>query len=221
MDFDGFEEYLAKRQADPVWLQEQAEEEARKKRATEDRRASILREACIPSIFLELLANGAKETEATEALKTVGAGTVVLSGSPGCGKTVASCAWLREIVVADGRVDGFTGYVGRVPLFVTSARLSRWDRYDNESMNRLLRADRLVIDDLGAEYADAKGNFAAILDEVVGDRHANRRPLVITTNLDAAAFKARYDERIADRIREVGRFVSLAGASMRKRAAND
>ena len=116
-------------------------------------------------------------------------------------------------------VDHLSGYRGGMPLFVTSARLSRWDRYDRDEMNRLLRADRLVIDDLGSEYADVKGNFNAILDELVSDRHGNRRPLVITTNLNGEAFKARYDDRIADRIREVGRFVSIKWSSMRKRAA--
>jgi DNA replication protein DnaC len=178
----------------------------------------------IPAAFRELGESGdVKDTEALVAARLTGTGVVVLSGKPGCGKSAAACVWLREAFLAKGAEDRYPSFSPYgdppcFPLFVTSARLSRWERYDNAQMDKLLKADRLVVDDVGAEFADAKGNFNAILDELVSDRHANRRPLVMTTNLDATAFKARYDERIADRIREVGRFVSLDGPSMRKRA---
>jgi len=173
-----------------------------------------------PQRIREVASGNLAKTEAVKALETIGDGLIVLSGDPGCGKTVAAAAWLRELICADGRVTPFQVYHGRQPLFVTAARLSRWDRYDRDAMDMLLRADRLVLDDLGSEYADVKGNFLAIVDELVSERHGNRRPMVMTTNLAADAFKARYDERIADRIRECGRFVSLEGDSMRKRAAS-
>ncbi len=215
---DSVLERIRAREADPEWQREVERRAAYEQADIASRRVKTLSETGIPTRFLEILAAGPEETDATRALLDMGDGVVVLSGLPGCGKTIASCAWIREAVFAEGRVTSPQGFRGRVPMFVTSARLSRWDRYDNSRMDDLLKANRLVIDDVGSEFADQKGNFNAILDELVSDRHANRRPLVMTTNLDAAAFKARYDERIADRIREVGRFVSLDGSSMRKRA---
>jgi DNA replication protein DnaC len=81
-----------------------------------------------------------------------------------------------------------------------------------------LFASRLVIDDLGEEFNDTKGNFLAVLDEAVSDRIANLRPTVITTNLDVEAFKLRYGARVTDRIRGSGRWFAVAGESMRGRA---
>lgn len=145
-----------------------------------------------------------KATPAVNALAEISALTLVcLSGNPGSGKTVAASKWLSD---------------RRGGLFVKASRLSRWDRYDDAEMNKLLKASALVIDDLGTEFQDAKGNFMAILDEVVDVRYDHSRATVITTNLDGDAFKARYGERIVDRIREAGEFVSLDGASMRSRA---
>lgn len=104
------------------------------------------------------------------------------------------------------------------PLFVSSAKLSRWERYDNAAMDRMLLASRLVIDDLGTEFSDTKGNFLAVLDETISDRVANERPTVITTNLDPDGFRKRYDNRIADRIRGDGRWVAFEGESLRGQA---
>lgn len=176
--------------------------EAWQQRLHDDAKRKSEAESEIPPNFMKLCRDGSLEvTEATSELRDDDR-MVCLSGNPGCGKTVAAADWLWR------RLPG---------LFVKSARLARWERYDNEAMNRLLRCPRLVIDDLGTEFQDAKGNFMAILDELIDVRHDHSRPTVMTTNLDAAAFKLRYGERIADRIREDGRFVSLSGGSMRKR----
>lgn len=154
-----------------------------------------------PKDFEIIERGGVAETAATKAL----GGTelvVCLSGNPGCGKTTGAAAML---------------YAGGAGLFVKAARLSRWERYNDDEMNRLLKTPVLVIDDLGVEYQDAKGNFLAILDEVIDYRYDHRLRTVLTTNLDAEQFKERYGERIADRIRESGKFVSLATDSMRRR----
>jgi len=174
-------------------------EERDRERARHAAEETTLAAMEIPSRLVDLFRSGPlRETEAMRAIEKPR--ILVLSGNPGCGKTVAAANWL---------------FLGRSGLFVKSSRLARWDRYDDEAMNKLLRAPRLVVDDLGTEFQDAKGNFDAILDEIIDVRYDNKRPTVITTNLAAEAFKARYGERIADRIREAGRFVSLAEKSMR------
>jgi DNA replication protein DnaC len=105
----------------------------------------------------------------------------------------------------------------RAPMFMTAARLSRLSKFDDEMMGRVLRAVRLVIDDLAVEYADEKGFFRSLLDEVINERYGNRLPTLITTNLAADLFKERCGERITDRVREAGRFVSLDNPSLRRR----
>jgi len=159
----------------------------------------------IPVKFLALVeGTGMRQTDAMAEVKRDDFAILVLAGDVGRGKTVAASWWalqgLRE---------------KRTPLFVSSARLSRWDRYNDAEMQRLLLASRLVIDDLGEEFNDTKGNFLAVLDETISDRLANERRTVITTNLTVEVFTERYGVRIRDRIKESGRWQNFAGASMR------
>jgi hypothetical protein len=137
---------------------------------------------------------------------------LVLSGLRGCGKTTAASWWLLQRREPSKYVR--TG----PPRFVDASALSRWPRYEEAKMVELERASALVIDDLGVEYDDKNGAFRSFLDGLVNSRYAACLPTVITTNLRATEFKARYGERIADRVREAGRYVELADPSMRGKA---
>lgn len=149
---------------------------------------------------------------------------LVLSGGPGCGKTVASVAWIAAYV-SDPKLwgkDAIYGsrrpeFIGTAPIWITAARLARCDRYDESYMTKLLRTPRLVVDDLGGEYLDKGGFYASLLDEIVNERQAESKPTIMTTNLNAEAFKERYGERIIDRIREGGRFVGCGDHSLRSK----
>jgi DNA replication protein DnaC len=162
---------------------------------------------------------------ALRAIDNPDGGIVVLAGNPGSGKTAAAARW------------AFTR-VGNAPRFVRAAEFFRWSRYDHEKRDGLLAEAAVVLDDVGAEYADPNGSYRVDLDELVDRFYADARILVITTNIayatpeqrdkhktagiavDAAAptFVERYGERVTDRIRETGRWVDSAAQSMRKRA---
>jgi DNA replication protein DnaC len=176
---------------------------------------------------VETVFGGIQATDATAAVEHA-AGTVVLSGGPGCGKTVAAAMWLTDPMRMESSwryTDQLAGVFGRCGnaysgpkcVWITAAKLARAERYDDEKMTELLRCDRLVIDDLGGEYLDKGGFYASMLDEIINERHAAKLPTVMTTNLNDTAFKARYGERISDRIRESGRFIGCGNASMRRR----
>lgn len=128
-------------------------------------------------------------------------GILVLSGGRGCGKTTAM-SWLCA------ELGG---------LFLDVSRLARVSRYSDEQMSLLEERCFLGIDDLGMEFSDEKGSFMATLDGLINARYSNLRPTCVTTNVNAQMFKTRYGERVADRIRECGRFVEISGESMRKR----
>ena len=136
--------------------------------------------------------------------------SLVLSGPRGCGKTVA-IAWAAAQHV-NPVVEWDAVGAGR---FVDVARLARVSRYSDEAMAELESAALLAIDDLGMEYCDVKGSFLATLDGLFNARYAACRRTLIATNLPGAQFRERYGERIADRIRESGRFVELRGPSLR------
>lgn len=147
-----------------------------------------------------------KALEAAQEARRDAVTLLVLSGPPGCGKTTAASWWLSQ--------EG-----GWPVLFVDASRLSRWPRFDEKRMEELEWAKALVVDDLGLEYDDKGGAFRSFLDGLVNARYADLLPTLITTNLTPAAFKERYGARVADRIREAGRFVSINEPSRRKKGA--
>jgi hypothetical protein len=88
-----------------------------------------------------------------------------------------------------------------------------------ELVRRLSHVDLLILDDLGVrDVADWEVGY---LDQIVHNRYEQRKPMVITTNIDLADLKKdQRFERMADRWRErTARDVAiLAGASMRSTA---
>lgn len=161
---------------------------------------------------------------AMRASDTEDGGIVVLAGNPGSGKTAAAARWAYTR-------DSYA------PRFLRAAEFFRWSRYDHEKRDAVLSELALVLDDAGAEYADAGGSYRVDLDELIDRFYGNRRVLVITTNIayatpeqrdrlaaggvkvDAGAptFVERYGERVTDRVRECGRWVDSASVSMRRR----
>lgn len=169
-------------------------------------------------LALETIRSGLMlETAAVKAIMEPGT-IIVLGGAPGTGKTVAGARWLERWIMDPtswvGPDTHFPRLVGS-PMFVTAALLSRWPRYEEGAMNKILRAPRLVIDDMGVEFMDANGSYLALLDELINERYTNSRPTVMTTNLAVGAFATRYGGRIADRIRQSGRFESVGNKSLR------
>lgn len=129
---------------------------------------------------------------------------VVLSGGLGCGKTVAATRW-----VAEGD--------DTKPLFVRAAAFEAIGRYDRKWRERWTTASSMVLDDLGAEYGDAKENFLAILDELFDVVYSHPIPCVVTTNLLLKDFRLRYGERIYSRLRECAEWRNVSGPDLRGR----
>lgn len=181
-----------------------------------ERREQIRRTMGIPPRVLKLLGS-VTETEAVKAarefLGNAGRSLLLMAGGTGCGKTVAACVALDEYATIEW-VNARN--VGR---FVKAIDLVRAGTFDSEFWDDLAEAPMLVVDDLGTEPLDEKGwalaNFASLIDQ----RYDNCRKTILTTNLDAARFKARYcaadGGRLVDRIREAGAFVEFDGESLR------
>ena len=163
-------------------------------------------------------------------------GVVVLSDNPGSGKTAAAARWaLTRPGVDRGQRFAPARFLRAAEFF----RSSRYQRADGDpttaTRDEILRYSALVLDDIGAEYADASGSYRVDFDELVDRYYADDRTLIITTNLlysspdaraalkargeqvdcEAPTFAERYGDRVSDRIRECGRWVSSAAASMR------
>lgn len=129
---------------------------------------------------------------------------LVLSGGVGTRKSGSACY----------------GLVMRAGRYVTADDLSGLAAARDEdgvvSYRQIKKAGLLVIDDLGGEYVDDKGWFVRALNAVIDARYSACLKTILTTNLTAEQFKATYGERIADRIRETGRWRDIGGQSVRR-----
>ncbi len=163
-------------------------------------------ERCIRAVL-----SGLKPTTATEAVSTYMASEktfLLLSGTPGCGKTTASCEALRK--------------GGAFFRAMTLSRMSMFDKDDREQTEWAGRAVVLVLDDIGSE--PLHDGWRPALDELLDTRYGALRKTILTTNLPPTApegqqsFRARYGERITDRVRHDG-FIVLCGSSSLRRQA--
>jgi DNA replication protein DnaC len=225
----------------PEGLAERAEREARERARYEALLPAaierVLRDRCenawegqeLPARALDVVLAGPQETVAVQAARGA-TDILVLLSPPGPGKTVAAVEWVREHVARPENWQPKTDYddnarrtiphfVGKRPIWTTAAALARLDHFSDAALRPYFKAQRLVIDDLGAEYLDAKGFFGSLFDELIDARYAAKLPTIITSNLDAAAFASRYGLRVVDRILEGGRFVGCGNVSLRGKAS--
>ena len=131
---------------------------------------------------------------------------LVLEGGVGTGKSTAATWWALR-------------FGGATPVYLRSATFEGEGRYDRAVRARLGVASAIVLDDLGAEYADGKGNFLAALEELIDVMYSSSLPAIICTNLTRDAFEARYGGpggRIRSRLRSAGAWTSTAGTDLRR-----
>jgi DNA replication protein DnaC len=129
-----------------------------------------------------------------------------LAGTPGAGKSVAAAAAIlgarrparSSSIYIDGEVVPFS--FPEVPLpgrWVHAREL--WHAIWKEDRWAVLgRAAALVIDDVGSEPEDARAT--PLIASLLCERVDNGRKTLITTNMDPAAFLARYGARVVDRM---------------------
>lgn len=101
------------------------------------------------------------------------------------------------------------------PSYTTAAEISQTS--DSERA-RLAQASVLIIDDIGVEPVEVNtyGTKITPIVDIINERYANQRCTIITTNLDEDGIRARYGDRIEDRLKEMCDKVSFSGESYRR-----
>jgi len=192
-----------------------------------ERRLMLLLDRGIPLDAADIVASdNLRNTKAIGYVKDFmgdRAGTLVISGGVGSGKTVAA-AWMVSQRTPDKYVGnspdgrGGTWPAELHPRFRDVSELTmlpRWGDAVAETMRVLKRCSILAIDDVGNE-TDTDESFVGVLDALIVARHDNRLRTVLTTNLPVEKFFKRYGIRIRDRVRGAGGFYGLGDApSMR------
>lgn len=161
----------------------------------------------IPPLIAERIARRAlRDTLSVRACSRVGKDylILVLIGDVGCGKTYAAAHWLwtarHEAPRSIRRSVGSRRFLEAPALADIPFR---------ERSPEFGQAIALVIDDCGTEKDFLRGDIARVISE----RYRNALPTVLTTNLNEAGFNDQYGGRIADRMREVGSFVTVSNSA--------
>ena len=131
-------------------------------------------------------------------------------GAPGLGKTHLSAAIAREVSGAGWSVVYDTaGHVFRV---FEDEKFSREEA--GEDVERVLRCDLLILDDLGTELTTAFVQSA--LYEIVNTRLVERRSTILSTNLMPSDLGRRYSPQAASRIEGEYQLLPFVGEDIRK-----
>lgn len=129
---------------------------------------------------------------------------LVLTGRTGCGKTTAAR------IIAAKALDRFDPPATPMPeidpqyFVLHGLRVRAASETDLEALRFAPASRHVYIDDLGYDRPILSfGNrFDAVSDFILrwGDTEGRRGKLVVTTNLDAAGIKSRYDDRVLSRL---------------------
>lgn len=137
--------------------------------------------------------------------------SLLLQGDTGLGKTFLASAIANAVVDARGSVVYFT-----FSEFMDLVRLQKFDdeRGYHEGLQRLLDADLIVLDDLGAEKVT---DFVAQeLFNLINHRINRQKPMVVSTNLRPEEVRDYYGERIASRLLYGFEALQLVGDDIRE-----
>lgn len=153
-----------------------------------------------------------------EKFKQEGRGLLFL-GPTGTGKTFYACC------IANALIDA--GYSAIVTNFAQIANDLQGTFDKAQVHNRLLRADLLVLDDLAAERDTSF--MQEIVFQVVEERSAAKKPLIVTSNVSTQEFMNPGDlarRRVFSRLKEVCIPLAVTGIDrreeqLRKRVAGD
>ena len=136
-----------------------------------------------------------------------------LQGKTGRGKTHYAVALHRAIVAQKGFEGADSSTFVEWSSFTQELRESFSDHTYDERINAYLEADVLFLDDLIGPQVDFK---LRTLEEIVRERHANQRRLVITSNESFDWFKGLFSAHEVSRIESITVLVPFAGRDRRR-----
>ena len=135
-----------------------------------------------------------------------------LQGKTGRGKTHFAVALHRAIVAHHGFEGADSSTFVEWSSFIHEMKESFGDYSYDERMKVYLEADVLFLDDVIGQQADFK---MKILEEIIRERHANDRRLVITSNETFEWFRGLFSAHEVSRIESVMVAVPFIGRDRR------
>lgn len=141
-------------------------------------------------------------------------GNLLLSGSPGLGKTFLSASIAR--VVSDAGHSVVYDTAAHIFSRFEAQKFARSDDAEEaeDDVSRFLGCDLLILDDLGTEMTT--GFVQSALYQIVNTRLMTNRKTIISTNLSPDELGARYGAAILSRLEGEYRILPFFGEDIRK-----
>lgn len=136
--------------------------------------------------------------------------SLLLLGPVGTGKTHQCYGAIRALAVSGVRCSW--ELIAAADFYAEQRPRPRVD--PEEQFDRLTRVGLLVLDDLGA--AKATEWTEEITYRLINSRYQDCRPTVVTSNVTPKNLADALGERVASRLREMGRVVALKGSDRRR-----
>jgi DNA replication protein DnaC len=137
--------------------------------------------------------------------------SILMIGPTGLGKTHLSLAIASVVLDA-----GYQVVYGSAPDFFRRIQNEYFgkNKETSDTQNKLLEADLLIFDDLGAEFEN--GMYASILYSIVNGRLNLGKPTIINTNLTIGELERRYTNRMVSRLTTLYTPLRFVGTDIRQ-----
>lgn len=144
---------------------------------------------------------------------------LLFAGAPGTGKTTLAAAVLTEARIR----WGFGVYMTRYPEYINKRReyvSGQITEPEAQSaahwmLDRTQHSQLLVLDDVGHEHSSLSKFAEDTLESVLRTRYSDGNPTIITTNLTAEEWEARYTKPLRSFMDQATRRTIFLGESLR------
>ena len=114
-------------------------------------------------------------------------------GKTGLGKTFLSSCIANELLK-----KGFSVAFDSIQNYLRDIEKEHFGKADGDTLETLLNADLVILDDLGSEFSSSFNN--SVIYNIINSRSNAGMPTIVSTNLSLDELKSRYDDRITSRL---------------------
>lgn len=135
--------------------------------------------------------------------------SIFMLGLTGVGKTHLSLSIAKEVIE-----KGFNVAYDSIVNYLRVIEKEHFGKADTDTLQLLLDADLLILDDLGAEFES--GFYVSVIYNIINTRLNYGKPTIISSNLTPAELQKRYDDRIVSRLLAMYDYLKFTGNDIRQ-----
>ncbi len=135
--------------------------------------------------------------------------SLFMIGATGLGKTFLSSCIAREVIA-----NGYSVAFDSIQNYLRDIEREHFGKAEGDTLEALLKADLLIIDDLGSEFTTSFNS--SVIYNIINSRTNKGMPTIISTNLSIDELGKRYDDRIVSRLTGMFKPMRFIGKDIRQ-----